>query len=307
MICGIGCKRAQTVAQAIIGDDLMTTKLKNLVITKVALVDEGSCSAAHIKLYKRKDEGGSQIMNEEELLKLIPEDKRVEAKAVIEKGKTDSATAAKKAAEDAADKGVDDAMENPDGTMKDKKPFAKVAAKILGLNEELAKAKAPAGTLSDDEIMKSVSPEVRAILEKARTQAAANEAILIKMRDDANASEALAKAKELPNIGAAEEELAKSFQEIKKSSPKAFESIFAVLKAANELIADSDVMKEKGTSTAELSEEALTKNKNDAWNQIELKATEIKKGMPTLTQEQAIAKAMKECPELYKKYLDNLK
>lgn len=290
----------------------MPTKLKHLVITKVALVDEGACSAAHIKLYKRK-EGGIYTMELEEVLKLIPEDQREAAKAAIEKAKADAAKAASvKAAddaEDAIDGGLDDAMENPDGTPKKdtkKKSVAKVAAKIKGLNAEITKLKGATTTKTEDELLKSVDPAIRAILEKAKNQAAAAEAAVLKMKDETDTQESLAKAKELPNIGAKSEDLAKSFKALKKLDEKVFNDVFDVLKSANALIADGNPLGELGASGVAVDDVALTKAADVAWTAIEKKADDIKK-TANCSKEQAISKAITANPELYKQYLNNLK
>lgn len=286
----------------------MATKLKNLVITKVALVDEGSCSAAHIKLYKRK-EGGSNIMELEDLLKLIPENQREAAKACIEKVKQATADATKTKTEaemeDMMDNGVNEAIDNPDKTpAKDTKKgaLAKVAGKIKGLNTEISKVK-NAGTASEEELLKNVDPAVRAILEKARTQAAAAEAIAKKMQDDAETSEALVKAKELPNLNVKADELAAVLKSLKNTDTKTFDTVYGILKSANEMIKAGENLGELGKST---STETITKEADSAWADIESKAAEIQKAK-SCTKEAAIATAVKENPQLYKKYLDTQK
>jgi len=288
----------------------MPTKLKNLVITKVALVDEGSCSAANIKLYKRR-EGGNQVMDQEELLKLIPEDQREAAKTCIEKAKSDAAAAAKTkaeaATEDALDGGMDDAMENPDGTPKNdtkKKTVAKVAAKISALNGEIAKLKGETAGKSDEELLKSVDPAIRALIEKSRNQAVAAETAIKKMKEDLDDREALSKAKELPNIGASEDELAKSFKALKNADVKLFDNVFGIMKAADALIAAGDPLGEVGTGTQD--DVQLAKAADAAWSEIEKKAGLIQKD-GKCSKEQAIAKAIKENDGLYKRYLDSLK
>jgi hypothetical protein len=265
----------------------MPTKLKNLVITKVALVDEGSCSAAHIKLYKRK-EGGSPNMGLEEILKSLPEDQRKVIQDEIDKAKQELPEGAL-SAEDAK-------------KLEEEKKQAELDKKAaLDEVESMKKAK---NADNEEELLKNVDPDVRAILEKAKNQAAAAEAAVKKMKDEADTAEALTKAKELPNIGAKEEDLAKALKTLKNLDSKLCDDIYGILKTANALIADG-ALEEIGKSASD-NDEKLSKAADAAWVEIEKKAAEIKKAR-NCTMEQAISVAISENSDLYQKYLDNLK
>ncbi len=299
----------------------MPTLLKNLTITKVALVDEGSCSAAHIKLYKRKGEGGNQVMGVEDILKLLPEDKREEAKAAIEKAKADAKAAGAgkgdgicpncgkplaqcTCAKDVGEAVADTAKAKQAKTSKNP-VVAKAATRVVELSDEIAKLKDADPNKSEEELLKNVDPAVRAILEKQRAKAIAAEEAIKKMQDASETQEALAKAKELPHLATKADELAKSFKVIKNANPEAFTQIFDVLKAADKMVADGSTVKSLGTS-GDKGVDDFTKAADAAWTEIEQKAEEIKKS-GKVSKEAAIKQAISENPDLYKKYLDNLK
>lgn len=264
----------------------MATKLKNLVITKVALVDEGSCSAAHIKLYKRK-EGGS-IMKFEDIMKALTPEQQAVVNAEIEKakcaGKEESKAELDKAAEDL--KAANEA-----------KALAEKEKETA--NAELAKMKQEANK-SEEDILKNVDPAVRAILEKSRAQAAAAEAAVRKMKEEQDTAEAIAKAKELPNLGTGEEELSSVLKSLKATDEKLFNTVFGIMKSADAVIAKGAAFEEKGTSQE--GNDNIQKAA-DAWAKIETAAAEIAKSR-NITKEAAVSVVIEEQPELYRSYLD---
>lgn len=258
----------------------MATKLKNLVITKVALVDEGSCSAAHIKLYKRK-EGGNSIMNFESIMKALTPEQQAVVNAEIESAKTE----AKEEVKTELDKVAADLTEA-------EKEKAEVEA-------ELAKLK-KANTSTDEDILKSVDPAVRAIIEKSRAQAAAAEAAVRKFKDEQEHTEAINKAKELPNLGAKEEELATVLKSLKGTDAKLYETVFGIMKSANTIIEKGAAFGELGTNKEG---DTSIQKAADAWAKIEKAAVEISKSR-SMTKEAAISVVISEQPELYKSYLN---
>lgn len=297
----------------------MPTLLKNLTITKVALVDEGSCSAAHIKLYKRK--GGNEVMGIEDILKMLPEDKREEAKAAIEKAKAEAKAAGagtgsgvcpncgKPLAQCTCAKDVDEAVASADKAKQaktSKNPVvAKAATKVVELSDQIAKLKDADPSKSEEELLKSMDPAVRTIFEKQRAKTIAAEEAIKKMQEATDNQEALAKARELPHLATKEEELAKSFKVLKGANPEAFTQVFSVLKAADKMVADGKVIETVGAS-GDSGVDDVTKAADAAWTKIEQKAEEIKKS-GKVSKEMAIKQAISENPALYKEYLDNLK
>lgn len=272
----------------------MAHKLKDLVITKVALVDEGSCSAAHIKLYKRK-EGGDGIMSKtlQDILKGLSQEDQDVVNAEITKAKAELPEGALSA---------DDKKKLED---EKKKAELEKAAAFDDL-ENMKKSKSGEG--SEEELLKSVDPAIRALIEKSNAKAAAAEAAILKMKDDADNAEALAKAKELPNLGAKEEDLAKSLKVLKSKDEAIYTEIFGILKAANNMITDGANLTEigksaSGTGTGDNGENVdLNKAADVAWVEIE-KAADVIQKSANCSKEQAISKAIKENPELYKKYM----
>jgi hypothetical protein len=132
-------------------------------------------------------------------------------------------------AEDASDHGADDATE--------------------GLNGEKKKV-----GKSDEDLMKSVSPEVRAMIEKSNIALAAATAQVAKANQDAEIAKAAALDSEAvsfsksaySNLGFDHSVVAPALRKFALSSPVAAESITTLLKAVNEQT--SGVFKELGTS-----------------------------------------------------------
>jgi hypothetical protein len=286
----------------------VATKLKNLVITKVALVDEGSCSAAHIKLFKRK-EGGNN-MDFEEFLKRFPADQQAVIRAEIEKAKTTAPGTPGAGTPGAGEKMCPDCG----------KPLSQCTCKE-DMKAKLAKAENERKLAFDqvnnmkkmlggdptpnpeDDILKNLDPAIKALIEKSKNQAAAAEAAVKKMKDDADTREALEKAKELSHLGTAEADLAKSLKVLKSKDAEVFEAMFSVLKTADAAIAKG-VFVEAGAN-GEGQVDNLEKAKDAAWANIEKKAEEISKSR-TMSKEAAVSTVIKECPELYRQYMATL-
>jgi hypothetical protein len=242
--------------------------------TRVDLVKEGANSKAHIKLFKSK--GGGNPMTFEEILKsLKPEHADVIQKALdAEKKKADDAEAAKKVAEDDAK-----------------------AAK-----DEVEKSKAPAAGDSPEEILKSVKdPAVKALLETQIAKAKIAEEEVRKARETQLNSEAIAKAKEVPNVGAEEAVLADVYKKLKNVDSQLCEDVFGIFKAASAMVAEGGVLTEVGKSAGTQANEGNT-SEAAAWDKIEKKAQEVAvaKG---IKQAAAITEVIKAHPELYDAYI----
>lgn len=264
----------------------MATKLKNLVITKVALVDEGSCSAAHIKLYKRK-EGGS-IMKFEDIMKALTPEQQAVVNAEIEKAKTACAEESKAA----LDKAAEDLKAAEDAKTLAEQEKENAMSELNKMKQEANK--------SEEDILKNVDPAVRAILEKSRAQAAAAEAAVRKMKEEQDTAEAIAKAKELPNLGTGEEELSSVLKSLKATDEKLFNTVFGIMKSADAVIAKGAAFEEKGTSQEG---NGNIQKAADAWAKIETAAAEIAKSR-NITKEAAVSVVIEEQPDLYRSYLD---
>lgn len=177
---------------------------------------------------------------------------------------------------------------------------------IAALEEEVKKAKAepvaPVAGQTEEEILKSVKdPAVKALLETQIAKAKAAEEVAKQLKDEQDAKEAIAKAKEVPNIGAEENQLAEVYKKLQKVDKTLCDDVFGIFKAASALVNEGGVLKEIGKSAGTNTDPAG--NTEDAWAQIEKAAEKIAKES-NISQASAIAKACKENPELYKQYLD---
>lgn len=245
----------------------MPNVLLDLEVTRVDLVEAGANSEAHIKIFKNK--GGSGMTIQEVLKNLQPEHAEAIEKALEE---------AKKAQEE---------------------ELAAKDTKIETLEKELADKQDPAPEQSEEEILKSASPEVRAVIEKAQAQAKVAEEAVRKLQEKEEHQEAITKAKELKGLGKSEEELAEMLKNLAKTDSELQENIFGLLKSASKIVEDGTILDEIGKNSSEESDLA-----SDAWDQIE-KLAKVRMETQDMTQAAAIAKTIEENPKLYTEYLKN--
>lgn len=238
----------------------MATKLTNMKITKVAICEDGANSAARINLFKKK---GDLPMNFEEIIKsLTPEQQEVINKA-CDKMKKETEDAEKEAKE---------------------------------AKEELAKAKSTVTT--EEDIMKSASPEIQAMFKSMQAKQLAAETMAKSLKEEEMinlAKSRVAVLKSVPGEEAAKVEMLKS---LNQKDSKLATDVFEMLEKANALIEKSAAFKATGNSN-----EGVAKNADAAWAEIEKAAEPLLKSM---SKETAISQIMKEKPELYKSYLDSL-
>lgn len=257
---------------------MMTRQLLDLEVTRVDLVDEGANSEAHIKIFKNKEGGRSDMDFKAVLEKMKPEHaKLVEAEVTKAAAVVPEATA----------------QEILDLTKAVGDSKAAEAAAITAKEE--AEAKLTTTEEDDDTILKNVDPKVRSIIEKARLQAKAAEEAVKKVRDEADDREALTKAKEIPNVGADEDKLSTVFKSLKKIDNELFTEVFGILKAADEAIKEGGLFEEFGKNKG-------AEDGAEAWNAIEKKAESIAVAK-SITKEAAISEVVKDHPELYEAYV----
>ena len=254
----------------------MSYLLKDLVLDRVDLVDEGANSEASIELYKRK----GYTMNFEEILsKMKPEHAAViqaeiakSTGAQVDATQIDTLTAElTKAKEDLAN--AEEAL----AKATEEKPADKE-------DDEGCEKK---GGFDEEETLKSMPTEIREYVTKMRLQKETAEAELIKARDAEKNSEAIAKAAELKSLPI---ESGKLVDVLKRCDS----DMVDVLTAINAAI-DSTVLKEVGGTSINKS--------TDAWAKIEKKAQEIA-DRDSITVAKATSTVIKENPELYKEYLE---
>lgn len=251
------------------------TKLKKLTIKAVALCKEGSCSAAHIKLFKCREE--NEPMELKELLKSLPED---QAKLV-----TDAIAKAQE--------------EVPEATatelQKTKEDLTEAQTKIT----ELEKSNTPS---KEEDLLKSVDPAVRALVEQAQASAKAAEAAVVKLRDEAETKVCTDLAKSLDKLGVPEADLTTVLRKARQSSEEFGTQMFSVLEQANAIVAKSAAFQATGTGAEGA---PTTDNGKAATEKINAKAQELAKSK-NISTERAFLEVMKSDPALYAEYLKSL-
>lgn len=264
----------------------MATFLRDLVIEKVALVDEGSCSDAHIKLFKRKTEGGKS-MKLDEILKSLPQ----EQQDVVKQALADAKAELPEGAASAEDK------------KKLEDDLATAMAKNKTLEDEVAKAKQP--QQSEEEILKNadLDPALKALVESSINKAKAAEAAIVKMREEKLEAEYIGKAKEVNFIPEADTKVVALLKSI-GGVEGAVEATMDILKSANELISKGQMFQEVGANGDQGS--LATGNAEAAWGEIEKAAKElVVKGQ--VSESKAIEMAIEQNPALYNAYVDALR
>jgi DNA-binding ferritin-like protein len=238
--------------------------LRDLVVTRVDLVDLGENQAADIVLFKRRKEE-SEVKEGLDLTK-IPEDQRPVV-AALQKRAGDADTA-EELARKAEDRAV--AAEKERDELK-----AKVDAQTL---EQVEKAR-----------LATLPEEVRKRLE-------ANEVEIAKLRDDKETGEFVAKARELPLSSTTAEAFGPLLRRIAKgcTTPEDATEISRVVKAMGEQIKMGEVFGERGRSGGAAPDGAYEEARALAKAKVEAgKFTTIEKAMSAVWAEK---------PDLWKRY-----
>ena len=244
----------------------MPNLLLDLDIDRVDLCSEGANSAAHIKLYKRKE--NAEMNFEEVLAKLKPEHAEVITKA-FDDAKAELDSVNDLLAKEKADK---ETAEKEKEEMKD----------------ELEKSKEPPAQTEED-VIKNLDPETQEIFKTMKAKAEAAETLAKQMQQEKVQEEAVAKAKELNALPVEQDKLVELVKNMDQE-------VIEVLKAANKLIVDSDLLKEAGNNAG--GDATL-----NAWDTIMQKAKAIHEADSSVSVQKAVSQVMVDEPELYEKYL----
>lgn len=261
----------------------MPTKLKNLIITKVALVDEGSCSAADIKLYKRKEGGNVNMLTFDEVVKSLPAEQQTVITEAVVKAKAELPTGAM-SAEDAT---------------KTRAQMMAAEARAKKAEEEMAKSKTPAAGDSVEDILKrdDLDPVMKATFTAIYNEAQVQKGLIQKMKEEQENATIIAKASGLEHLPEKDTKVIEFLKSI-KGVDGAVDAAIGILKSAEDLIA-------KGAAFTEIGSGSAAGSTNDAWAKIEKMADEMVKTQ-TITKAKAITDVIKQKPELYKAYMDSL-
>lgn len=249
-------------------------KLENLKITSVDLCTQGANPEAYIKFYKSQDEEVRKEMNEEN--KITKEEKMEITKGfILEKMEEED----QKTLKALMDKYNVEGEENPD--KEEKKTDKKEEEAIEEADKGLKKA------MDDEAIMGSF------------LQKAAVDAEIQKAMDELNAAKKeyeIAKVAKsfvkYEGLGMDPEEVAKKYVNLKEADEEVAKSYIDVLDEKLDLQDKQGIFKSFGRNG----------QSRPGWDGIEAKADEIRKAQPTMTREQAIAKAIDANPELVAEY-----
>lgn len=275
----------------------MPNLIIDLIVDRVDLVEEGANSAAFIELYKRKEPKPMTV--EEILQELSPEHAEVLKTKITagEQAETDLAKAKEDLVQATAD--LDKAKQAAEDAERKLPCECEGEADENGVCKECGRtkqAKSKDGMAFDEtETMKSLPKEVREYLEVAKTRAEAAETELRKARQQKIEDDAITKAASLKSIPVDQKVLVSVLKTASKE-------VVEVLEAANKAI-DTTVLNEVGKAAH--AGTFTAGDSNAAWNKIEAEADKLVKSADgKVTKAKAIARIIKEQPELYKQYLD---
>ena len=143
-----------------------------------------------------------------------------------------------------------------------------------------------------------MDPAVKEMIEKSRAEAEVHKQAILKMKEEAETAEISKIAKSLNGVGTEEAQMVTMLKKAKSLDVELYNEVIKALEVANNIIADSEVLKEKGTNVA--------KGEVDAWAQLDAKADEIAKTRG-ISKAKATNIVIDEFPALYQAYLDSLK
>ena len=288
----------------------MAKKLTNLKITKVSLVDEGACSAAHITLFKHK-KGGSEKMTFEEMMNSLTEEQQAVIKAKFDAQNEELEEAKKAFSEkeeelEEAKKAFSEKEEELEKVKQEKKDLETKASETEEEEEDdlAIEANSEDGVVKDkeklteEEILKNVDPAVREMIQKAKSEAEVHKQAVLKMKEEKEIAEVTEIAKSLSGVGTEETQMVSMLRKAKSLDVELYAEVLKALQVANNIIADSELLKEKGQSFAG--------NDVDAWSKVDAKADEIAKTRG-VSKAKATNIVIDEFPELYQAYLDSLR
>ena len=285
----------------------MAKKLTNLKITKVSLVDEGACSAAHITLFKQK-KGGSE-MTFEEMMESLSEEQQAIIKAKFDAQNEELEKAKEECSEkeqelEEAKKAFSEKEEELEKVKQEKKDLETKASETEEEEDLAIEADSEDGVtkakkeLTEEEILKNVDPAVREMIQKAKSEAEVHKQAVLKMKEEKEIAEVTEIAKSLSGVGTEETQMVSMLRKAKSLDVELYAEVLKALQVANNIIADSELLKEKGQSFAG--------NDVDAWSKVDAKADEIAKTRG-VSKAKATNIVIDEFPELYQAYLDSLR
>ena len=270
----------------------MPKMITDLTIDRVDLVEEGANSAAFIRLYKSRGEK----MNYESILKSLKPEHAAVVEAEVAKAKEALDTANQTIVEkEASIEALNTKVAELEEAAK-KKPCKK--EDDMDDNDDKCdgscnKSDKTSGSASFDEteVVKSMPEEARQLFAKMRMQKEAAEEELRKAKEAEADADAKNKAAMLKSLPIEQSELV----DFIKANPTSFDMLNTIAAAIDGAVFN-EVGKSKEGST-------FSTTSNDAWGQIEKEAKAIA-ASDGITEQAAVARVIKEKPELYKQYLE---
>ncbi len=284
--------------------------LKNLMIDRVDLVDEGDNPQAWVSIFKRKNSDGGESEKKEErviekfmkglegLVSKLKGDDSVPTFEEMLKGLSeDQQTAIKKAVEAQVVKELEDTKKSEEEEAKKKEEADEAEAKKKEEEEEAKKEEDE----EEEEMMKKLPENVRKIIEKSNARVAAAEKVTKQLQDEAENQVYVIKAKQFDRLAVTADELGPILKQAAGAGKDALGKLEAVLKAANEAASRGDALEE------EIGKGGTTGSGGDSWAKIEAAADElVVKSGAEMTKEQAITKIIKMKPSLYRDHLKEM-
>ena len=219
----------------------MAKKLTNLKITKVSLVDEGACSAAHITLFKQK-KGGSE-MTFEEMMESLSEEQQAIIKAKFDAQNEELEKAKEECSEkeqelEEAKKAFSEKEEELEKVKQEKKDLETKASETeeeddedtlaIEVNSEDGVTKAKK-ELTEEEILKNVDPAVREMIQKAKSEAEVHKQAVLKMKEEKEIAEVTEIAKSLSGVGTEETQMVSMLRKAKSLDVELYAEVLKAL------------------------------------------------------------------------------
>lgn len=163
--------------------------------------------------------------------------------------------------------------------------------------QELQKSSGQQAANSVEEVLKGLPPQVQNIITDLQKRAQVAEEIAKAEREARITKEYVAKAAQFTHLGINAEEFGPILKSLAETNPEGYAKLEATLKSLNTVVEKSVLLEEIGKSNSAAA---------GAWERIEKRAEEIRKSEPGLTKEQAIARVMRDDPQLYAEYVKEM-
>lgn len=264
----------------------MVTKLKNLKITSVDLVEQGANPDAHIKLYKSKSGQGEKPLERNTLLERLMQRLAVMAADYLKEGAEQQSPAGDSTAEIST---TELPPAKPQEEMKHRLPEG--AEDVISLEDAQLTARERRFLRELAEKYGKKTSEQRQVA-KARAE-------LHQMKQELQRGKMLAIAKEYALLGKSAETLCDALLELESSSPQGYQTLLDTLEEEKLLIEKSGIFSEIG-------KRGEKGGSVDGWRKIMEAADRLQKENPALTRASAIQRACEDYPQFVADYEETL-